>query len=90
MADITDNAALSRYELALRGEVAFVQYKRDDGVITLVHTEVPRVFAGQGVGSRLVRGVLEDVRRRGEKVVPICSFVAKFIAHHAEFQDMVV
>jgi predicted GNAT family acetyltransferase len=57
-------------------------------VITLSHTEVPEEFEGQGLGSQIVRGVLDIVRARGLKVVPACGFVAAFIRKNPKFQDL--
>jgi predicted GNAT family acetyltransferase len=54
-----------------------------------VHTEVDDAFEGQGLGSQLAAGALDDVRRLGKRVVPRCPFIAKFIAHHPEHQDLV-
>ena len=36
-----DNAAQSRFELAVDGHTAFVVYRKTPDTITLVHTEVP-------------------------------------------------
>ena len=47
-------------------------------------------MSGQGIGSALVRSVLEDVRRRGLKVVPNCTFVQKYLQRHPEYQDNVM
>jgi predicted GNAT family acetyltransferase len=58
-------------------------------VITLTHTEVPPTLRGQGIASRLTRGVLEAARAQGLKVVPRCSFVAAFMGRHPEFNDLV-
>lgn len=85
---VHDNQALKRYEMALEGGVAFVNYQRSRAVITLLHAEVPREFEGRGVGSTLVRSVLEAVRASGEKVVPQCSFIAAYMRRHLEFQDL--
>lgn len=90
MTDVTDNAELSRYEMAVDGETAFVTYVRQGGRLTLVHTEVPQSLGGRGVGSLLARAVLEDVRKRGLRVVPECPFIAAFIKRHPEFADLVV
>ena len=37
----------------------------------------------------LVRGALDDVRRKGMTVGPQCPFVANFIAEHPEYADLV-
>jgi predicted GNAT family acetyltransferase len=39
---VSDNPAQQRYELAVDGHVAASYYEIADGVITFVHTEVPR------------------------------------------------
>ena len=88
---VRDNAGELRYEIEEDGEVrGFIQYRReDDGVITLVHTDVDPKWEGHGVGSALVQGTLEDVRARGLKVRPFCPFVAAYLRRHPEFDDVV-
>lgn len=85
---VRDNKQLSRFELDAEGLIAFSQYKRDGGVITILHTEVPPALGGKGVGSALVRGLLVIVRAENLKVVPRCPFVAGYIAKHPEYADL--
>ena len=87
-ATVTNNAARSRYEMEVDGHLAIAVYTLATGVITFVHTEVPAELGGKGVGSTLVRRVLEDVRRQGLKVVARCSFVRAFMSKHPEFNDL--
>jgi predicted GNAT family acetyltransferase len=70
------------------GAVAFVEYQRDGDRTVLIHTEVPEAMAGQGIGSRLVRGVLDQLRAGGGTVVPRCEFVAAYIERHPEYRDL--
>ena len=88
----TDNAAQSRYELGLGGEVmAFVSYRIDDAdgnVVLITHTEVTGP-EGQGLGSRLARRLLDEIRQRGQGVVPRCGFIAGWIDKHPEYADLV-
>ncbi|WP_372395640.1 GNAT family N-acetyltransferase [Azospirillum sp. HJ39] len=88
-ADVRDNAAQSRYELTVDGATAVAVYELRDGEIVFTHTEVPKSLSGQGVASALAKGALEDVRARGLKAVPLCSFFAGFIERHPEFHDLV-
>ncbi len=89
MSDVRDNPAMSRFEMLSGGAVAFVEYSRaGDGRIALLHTEVPEALSGKGVGSKLVRGVLDSIRAEGAKVVPRCEFVAAYVAHHPEHRDL--
>ncbi len=85
---VQDNEARSRFEMTVEGATAVAQYKLDGDVLHLTHTVVPREVEGRGVGSRLIRGALDDARRRGLKVDPVCPFVRAFIERHSEYQDL--
>jgi hypothetical protein len=41
-----------------------------------------------GVGSRLAKGALDDVRRRGLKVVARCPFIAAWLKRHPDYADL--
>ena len=86
---VHDNAVLKRFELEADGHTAYLYYRLEPGVITLVHTEVPPALGGRGVGSTLVRGALDAIRARGLKVVAKCPFVAGYMGKHPEFNDLV-
>jgi uncharacterized protein len=85
---VRDNAGRSRFEMDTAAGVAFASYRLSPGAIAIYHTEVPVALRGRNVGGTLVRGVLEEVRRRGLKVLPQCSFVRAFIARNPEFRDL--
>ena len=86
---VRDNQAMRRFEMASGSATAFVEYRWGDGQIVLTHTEVPEAMSGQGVGSKLVGGVLDAVRAEGVTVVPECEFVANFIQRHPGYQSLV-
>lgn len=86
---VQNNSAESRFELEADGKLAYVTYRRTDDVIALLHTQVPRELAGQGVGTKLGRGALDAIRADGLRVAPKCSFIAHLIETHPEYQDMV-
>jgi predicted GNAT family acetyltransferase len=85
---VRDNTQRHRFELDADGHVAFSEYKRAGGTITIMHTEVPKELGGKGIGSQLVRGLLEIARTQGLKVVAKCPFVAGYIAKHPEYADL--
>ena len=85
---VRDNAERHRFELDAGCHVAFSNYKRDGSTITIMHTEVPKELGGKGIGSQLVRGLLEIARTQGLKVVAKCPFVAGYIAKHPEYADL--
>jgi len=86
---VRDNPARNRFELQTAAGLAIANYRRDDLAITITHTEVPRAVEGRGVGSALVKGMLDEIRREGRKVVPMCSFVRAYINRHPEYHDLV-
>ena len=89
-APIRDNTALSRFELDAGGVTAFLNYRLAGNVMTLMHTETPVAARGRGLASQLVAGVLDEMRRRGLKIVPRCPFVCAYLAKHPQFRDLVV
>ncbi len=87
---VLDIAEQRRYELWL-GErlTGWIDYVRTDGVLALTHAEVLPAFRNQGLGERLVRETLEDVRGHGGSVRPVCPFVAAYVRRHPEYGDLV-
>jgi predicted GNAT family acetyltransferase len=88
MTEIVNNKAKCRYELTVDGHLAATYYNVADGVITFVHTEVPPELGGKGIGSRLIKGALDQVRADGLKVIAQCPFVKGWIDKHAECADL--
>jgi uncharacterized protein len=87
---VADNPAQRRYEAFVDDELAgYVFYQQRERELVLVHTEVADEFEGQGVGSRLAAGALDDIRARGLQVRPLCPFVAGYIERHPEYGDLV-
>jgi len=90
MVEVHDNPSELRFEIRDDGELAgFAQYVRRPGRIFFVHTEIDPAFEGRGLGSQLATAALEATRATGERVVPLCPFIAKFIERHPEYVDLV-
>ena len=88
---VIDNPEEHRFELALDGDDMAVAYYRIDenGRVVLTHTEVPFEYGGQGIGTRLAKGVFDLIRASGRKAVLKCSFMARFYTTHREYDDIV-
>jgi hypothetical protein len=87
---VRDNPQLHHYEIFVDGDLAgFSAYRDDAGRRVFTHTQVDDDYEGQGIGSALARGALDDTRRAGLAVVPRCPFVDAFIKHHPEYADLV-
>ena len=59
-----------------------------EGLIIIDHTEVPAALRGRKVGERLVRQAIEDARREGVAIIPLCPFAKAQIGRHPEWQDV--
>jgi uncharacterized protein len=89
--EVLDNPDEGRYEAWLDGEPAgLIAYVPHDGWLMVDHTEVFEAFEGKGVGSRLAKAALDDVRARGLYMNPQCPFVTGYIKRHPEYRDLIV
>ena len=83
---LTDNPDRKQFELAVEGHKARIEYMIMADKIFLTHTEVPAELEGKGIGSVIVKLALEEVEKRGLKLIPLCPFVGKYITRHPEWK----
>jgi predicted GNAT family acetyltransferase len=89
---VEDNPHESRYEAWLGERMDGIEYYElpdERGPIVFTHTEVLPGAEGMGVGRGLARAALDDVRRRGLKLVAECEFIAGFLKRHPEDRDLI-
>ena len=91
MADhpIRRNEAAHRFEAAFGKKIAKIDYAQSNGRLNLLHTEVPKEYQGQGIGSDLAKAVLEYARGENLEVIPTCPFIATYIQRHPEYLEIV-
>ncbi|QVQ51603.1 N-acetyltransferase [Spiractinospora alimapuensis] len=89
VADVPGNNRYEARDEEANGRVvAFADYILTSGLITFTHTEVEPEYEGLGVASQLVRDSLDDVRRRGLAVLPVCPFYKGWIQLHPDYVDL--
>jgi uncharacterized protein len=87
---VLDDPGAQRFEAKVGEHVAgWISYSEADGTVDLQHTVVADEYDGQGVGSRLVQGALDQLRDAGKKVKPSCPFVKQYIDEHDQYADLV-
>jgi uncharacterized protein len=87
---ISDRPDGNRFEAQLDGQVVGWQpYRRYQGHIVLLATEVAEAWRERGISSALIDGVLELVRGAKATVVPRCKVTADYILRHPEHEDLV-
>jgi predicted GNAT family acetyltransferase len=71
-------------------EIAGVPYNLvGDGRVVLLGTSVYPEYRNQGVGTELIRRVLDDVREQGKTITILCPVVRTFIEHNPGYSDLV-
>jgi|688.fasta_scaffold103587_3 predicted GNAT family acetyltransferase len=88
--EVIHNEELQRYEILLDGEkVGHADYKVEGDVLVFDHTEVDPAQQGKNLAGILMREALDDVRERGLKMRPVCSYVVKFVERFDKYSDLV-
>lgn len=87
---ITHNAAASRFETTVDGQLCVADYQLHDGVMTMTHTLVPPVLEGRGIAAALAAAALAHARAAGLRVRPACSYVARYMQRHRDTLDLLV
>jgi predicted GNAT family acetyltransferase len=86
---VRDNSDRGRYELIVDDRiVSIADYHVDDTTVVVPHVETDPAMRGRGMADRLMRGMLDDLRRRALTIRPICSYAAAFIRDHPDDADL--
>ena len=87
---VLNNEQQMQFQVKLDGEAAFLEYRMHDGVLVLMHTEVPEKLGGRGVGKALAEYAFQYARARHLPVKVYCPFVQAWLKKHPEYTDIVV
>ena len=52
------------------------------------HTVVKSEYGGRGIAKQLVSIIVDEARKQGVKIVPICSYAQKMLLGKEEYQDI--
>jgi predicted GNAT family acetyltransferase len=86
--DIQHLADRHRFQAVVDGHTSFSEYRQADGVISIVHTEVPPELGGRGIAGALVKAVLEHAKATGQKVKTLCSYATSYLERHPEYAPL--
>lgn len=85
---VRHNTAASAFEAEVDGGTAECVYRLGQGVMNIVHTEVPPRAEGRGIAAALVHAALAYARQEGLRVQPSCSYVRVYMRRHPETLDL--
>ncbi|MFD4292155.1 GNAT family N-acetyltransferase [Rhodococcus sp. NPDC058505] len=104
-AEVTNNAAQSRFELWLNGDLVgilgYYDLESNDGaargrrrstapVVSFLHTVIVEDFGHRGLAALMVRRALDAARGYGWKIRPVCTYLQRFVAANPEYRDILV
>ena len=87
---IQDDPDAHRYKVWLGDEyAAYSEYENEPGRVVFTHTVVRPKFEGRGIGTRLAKFAVDDVRSRGLRITPVCPFIRSWLERHDEYDSIV-
>ncbi|MBB3316982.1 hypothetical protein FHT77_002863 [Rhizobium sp. BK181] len=79
-----------RYVAELEGHQAEMTYSRTSPKLVIIdHTGVPDALRGKSVGQALALHAVEEARKGGWKIFPLCPFFKAQSQRHAEWADVI-
>ena len=88
---VFDRSNRRRYEVYADDVPAgLLSYRLSGGRMCLIHTEIESPYEGNGLGSVLLKHVMDEARAQQRTVVAYCPYVKGWIDSHTEYSDMVV
>ena len=85
---VNHDAAARCFEVILGDHRSELTYVFEGKRVVFTHTFVPPELRGRGVAEKLARAALDWARHERKRVVPACSYVAKFIERHPEDREL--
>jgi uncharacterized protein len=85
-----ERATGGRYSIVVDGHESEMTYSRASAQLIIIdHTSVHDALRGRGVGQVLVTRAVEDARREGFKIIPLCPFANAQFQRHPDWRDVV-
>jgi len=89
MFEVVENAGEGRFELRRDGDVLSVaDFSERDGVVIIPHVGTDPAHRGQGLASKLMDGLIVQLRETNRLIKPLCPFAAYYMSQHPEHQDL--
>lgn len=87
---IFNNSERQQFQVSVGDYLAFLEYRLHEGMIVLMHTDVPDQLAGKGIGSALASFALNYAHDNHLPIKVYCPFVLSYLKRHPEYDDWVV
>ncbi|GMB83497.1 GNAT family N-acetyltransferase [Shinella zoogloeoides] len=85
-----DSGTKGRYYTVIEGYEGEMTYSRASPQLVIIdHTGVPDALRGKGVGQALAAHAVEEARKGGWKIMPLCPFFRAQAMRHKDWHDVV-
>ena len=85
-----ETGSKGRYSATVEGHEAEMTYSRTSPTLIIIdQTGVPDALRGKGVGQALAAHVVDEARKGGWKIMPLCPFFKAQALRHKDWQDVV-
>ncbi|CUX34563.1 GNAT family N-acetyltransferase [Agrobacterium deltaense] len=86
----TETGSHGEYSATVEGHKAEMTYSRTSpSLIIIDHTGVPDALRGKGVGQALAAHAIDEARKGGWKIIPLCPFFKAQTLRHPEWADVI-
>jgi hypothetical protein len=89
MRTLRDNSAAGRFEMDEAGHTVFADYRRAAGRLIIDHVEAPVALRGNGAAGRLMEGLVDQARKEGVKITPLCGYASAWLKRHSDHADLI-
>ena len=84
-----DSPSRGRWRAIVDGHEAEMTYSRASPTLIIIdHTAVPDALRGRGVGQALVSRAVDDARKEGFRILPLCPFAKSQFERHRDWADV--
>ncbi len=86
----TETGSRGEYLATVDGHTAEMTYSRTSPTLIIIdHTGVPDAPRGKGVGQALAAHAIDEARKGGWKIIPLCPFFKAQTLRHADWADVI-
>jgi uncharacterized protein len=85
---VLHNPSEHRFEAWIDGYLSKLDYIQDGNNFVITHVGVFPELRGQGIAGRITQVSLEYAKEHGLRVVPMCSYAARYLRKHPEYAEL--
>lgn len=86
---VTYNKAKQRYEMPFGNLVVYASVRKDKDTLYIDYVFAPQDLRGKGSAGEFMSKLMDVVRTEKLKVVPLCTYAARWLGQHSKYQDLI-